>query len=106
MRPYINGSESQRGNLTPAISDTVYNISLAGGTAQSILWPVGANFANISSASPVWVAGAGNTATVPVSSNTAGTGSAYNKAQFANSGDVAFSVISATSQVISIEFWQ
>jgi hypothetical protein len=91
--------------LTPPISDYIMNISLSADTARTITWPSGANIANISSQLPVWVTSGVTTAQVPTGDVLDGTGSAFNKAQFARNYDTIFSVISATDQVISIEFW-
>jgi len=92
------------GTLTPPMSRYVNAYALTANTAETITWPQDALWCNISSAAPFWV-NVNATATIPSTDVTTGLSSAYNIGQRAKGSEGSFSIISATSQQISVEFW-
>lgn len=92
------------GTLTPPFSRFVNAYALTAATAESITWPAGALWCNISASAPFWV-NANTTATIPATDVTTGNASAYNIGQRAKGPEASFSIISATDQQISVEFW-
>ena len=106
MRMFVTKGPDNAAALTPPLSDTVNDYALAANTAQSVSWPSGANYAIISASAAYWVGAAGQTATVPSTSITNGTGAAQSPAQISRFSDSSFSIISATAQEISVSFYQ
>lgn len=108
VRQYITVGPGVQPTLTPPNSAYVNDYALSANTAVTVTWPTGTKYANISASSPVWV-NATTTATVPATTITNGSGSALNPAQrrkwLTNGATETFSIISATAQEISIEFW-
>lgn len=101
MQPY-----SSNGMITPIDSDTINNVALTANTAATVTWPTGALYVNISCPSAYWTSLQSGIA-VPAATNTAGTGAALNTAQRAKGiSETAFYIISATTQVCSLEFWK
>jgi hypothetical protein len=103
-RAYDTTGPDGKSSLTPPFSDYVYNYSLAANTAESITWPTNANRVNLACQAPYWVR-VGGTAAVPVADVVDGTGSALNSAQRRRGSESSVSIISATAQVCSAEFW-
>lgn len=101
---YSTGGPGGMATLTPPMTKYVNSYALAANTAETITWPAGAQWCNISAASPFWV-NANTTATIPSTDVTTGLASAYNIGQRAKGPESSFSIISATSQQISVEFW-
>lgn len=92
--------------LSPPHSDYINQYSMDGAAAQKVTWPAGMTFCNISGTANYWVRGNEQTAVVPAAGITNGTGSALNVAQRRrNDNETSFSVISATVQYITVEFW-
>lgn len=92
-------------DLTPYNSDYINQYSLAAGVAEIVAWPEGASKCNIVGDAS-YATRSGGTAVVPVADITDGTGSALRVSQrkkFPN--ETGFSIISATAQVVTIEFW-
>lgn len=93
------------GTVSPPLSDYVNQYSMDGSAAQTVAWPTGATFCNISAVSDYWVR-SGGTAVVPAAGITNGTGSALNVAQRRRQeGELSFSIITSTAQKITVEFW-
>lgn len=92
-------------SLTPYFSSYVNSYSLSANTAKTITWPTGAQFCNIVGDGHDYFASTSGTATVPVGDVTTGLASARNVAQRQRGTESTFSIISATSQVLTIEFW-
>ena len=108
LRDYKTLGPDGGSSITPPVSDVVNNYALVANVASTITWPTNSNYMNISASAPYWVAAAGQTATVPTTNNTGGTGSVYMLAQRNRKGqaDTTISIISPTNQVISVEFWK
>lgn len=91
--------------LTPPFSNYINVYSLTANTAKTVTWPSGAQFCSITGdgTANYWV----NTTTATVGSgdNTTGTGSGINTAQRQKGTEATFSIISASSMYMSVEFW-
>jgi hypothetical protein len=92
------------GTLSPPISRWVNTYALSANTAETITWPTGALWCNISASAAYWV-NANTTATIPNSDVTTGLASMLNMGQRMKGVESGFSIISATNQQISVEFW-
>lgn len=106
-REYITSFTDGVGNLTPPISDHVNSYSLTADTAETVTWPDGMTHCNIVGVSGVdYYVRTGGTATVPSADTTDGTASARNVAQRKRAeSETAFSIISASDTVVTVEFW-
>ena len=101
---YSTNGPGGMATLTPPMSRWVNTYALAANTAESITWPAGALWCNISGSAPYWT-NANTTATIPATDVTTGLASAYNIAQRGKGPEAAFSIISSSAQQISVEFW-
>lgn len=100
---YTKGPDNV-GTLAPPISDYVNSYALAANTAETITWPTGAVYCNISAQAPFWI-NSTTTATIPSTDVTNGSASTLNPAQRKRGSESSFSIISSSSQQISVEFW-
>lgn len=101
---YSTGGPGGVGTLTPPMTPYVNSYAVSAGVAETITWPAGALWCNISAGANYWTR-VGGTATVPGADITDGTSSTLNAAQRAKGPESSFSIISATSQQVSVEFW-
>ena len=106
IRTFSTTSSDGVGAFSPPNTYT-YNVTLTANTGRSLKWPVGAKYFNISSASPFWFVADAALAAAPTADALDGTGSILSPSQRnIPSGSTYFSLISATTQTISIEFWK
>ena len=111
-RQFTTKSADGVSGFIPPTSDCVEDISLVANTAKTVTWPIScggnglpASFAVFSAGSAFWLAASGQTAQVPSGDVLTGNGSMLNPGQVSFGGDLSLSLISATSQVISISFY-
>lgn len=105
MRQYETIGPGGVGTFSPPVSDNVNQYSMNGSAAQTVTWPNGATFCNISATANYWVR-TGGAAVVPAAGIADGTGSALNSSQRKRGdGENSFSIISSTVQYITVEFW-
>lgn len=106
MRAYSTVGPGGVSTLTPPNSDYVNWYNMTANAAQTITWPLGAEYCNISAATVGWAVNVSGTALMPTGAVSDGTGSALNPAQRSRSqNENTFSLVSGSSQVICIEFW-
>ena len=103
----FNTTDSQGASANCSrLSKQVWNLNLTVGTAQTVIWPAGYNFARIAGATAYWVNN-NTTATVPAANDLSGNGSAYNPTLIKRGdADTQFSIITVAAQVVSVEFWK
>lgn len=94
--------------LTPYMANYVNTYALTAATAKTVTWPAGYYFCNITGdgTANYAVRADGSAAVTPAADVTDGTGSAFNVAQRQRQDETTFSIISASTMKISIEFWQ
>lgn len=105
MRPYITKGPDGSAAFTPPNSDNVQNLFFTIAAAKTVTWPTNANRFNMSGTADYWTR-TGGTAAAPSADVTDGTGSALNVGQRSKgAGETTFSVYSAGTNLVSIEFW-
>lgn len=103
-RAYDTAGPGGVGSLTPPLTNYVNVYNMDGTNPVTVTWPVGMTVCNIAGSADYWVS-AGTTAAVPIATATDGTAPALNVAQRKRFKNESFSIISATAQFISVEFW-
>lgn len=105
MTPFNNNVDQQNNVLyAPPPSDTRYAIVLAGGTAQTVTVPTGANYVVFAARGEFWV-NYGTTAAVPAINNVAGNAPELNPVAKRVTDQATFSIVSAAANIVTLSFF-
>lgn len=106
MKDFIVSGQNRAFDLIPPVGDSIAIYSLSASTSKSISIPSGSKAMLISAVSDFWLNPFGSTATLPAADVAAGSNHILNPSQrLIPSGTTTMSIISASAQVISIEFF-